>query len=114
MADETQLRRIELDFLPEAVVLKSGAIRFRHYLITKHAIDRFVERCEKPSVDIIPMLHDAVLAEIHRAKLSIRRVLRNVDRHGGYVLYNSPAFFIVKQDEECGYHVISTVITPDP
>lgn len=113
MADPTQLKRIELEYMPEAVVLRSGAMRFRHYLISLHAIDRFVERCEKPAKEIIRMLHEAVLADSRKAKQSIRRVINNVENDGGYVLYNSPAFFIVKQDDEAGYHVVSTVITPD-
>lgn len=113
MADHTQLKRIELEYMPEAVVLRSGAMRFRHYLISLHAIDRFVERCEKPAKEIIRMLHEAVLADSRKARPAIQRVISNVEDSGGYVLFNRPAFFIIKQDEKDGFHVVSTVITPD-
>lgn len=113
MANHTQFQRIEFEYLPEAVVLKKGSILFRHYMISLHAVDRFVERCGKPAKEIVRMLHEAVLADSRKSRPSIRRVINNVENEGGYVLFNRPAFFIIKPDDSVGYHVVSTVITPD-
>lgn len=111
--DQGVLKRIEISGLPEAVMLRSGAIRFRHYQISVHALDRFAERLDRPVEDILPMLNDAVLAVHGRAKApGIRRVIRVAEQRGGYVLYNRPAFFVVVPDPKVGLHVVSTVMTP--
>lgn len=108
-----QLKRIEIDGLPEAVMLRKGGIRFRHYYISVHAMDRFVERCDKPATEILVALHDAVLACHERARSAgARRVIRVTEERGGYVLFSGKAYFIMKVDDVTGVHVVSTVMTP--
>lgn len=108
-----QLKRIEIDGLPEAVMLRKGGIRFRHYYISVHAMDRFVERCDKPATEILVALHDAVLACHERARSAgARRVIRVAEERGGYVLFSGKAYFIMKVDDVTGVHVVSTVMTP--
>lgn len=108
-----QLKRIALDGLPEAIMLKRGAILFRHYEISVHAIDRFVERCDLRPDDILPMLHEAALAFAQSiAHVGIRRVVSNAEQRGGYVLVNGNCYFIVVPDQKHGRHVVTTVLTP--
>lgn len=113
MERDNQLKRITHQYLPEAVILRTGAIRFRHYLISIHALDRFTERCDRPATDIIQLLHDAVLACVERSnRPAIRRVIRVAESRGGYVLMNKLCYFIISPDAENGLHVVSTVMTP--
>lgn len=108
-----QLKRIETEGLPEAVMLRKGGIRFRHYYISVHAMDRFVERCDRPAYEILPVPHEAVLACHERSRhAGARRVIKAADERGGYVLFNGKAYFIMKVDETTGVHVVSTVMTP--
>ncbi|MND16974.1 hypothetical protein D3C76_469000 [compost metagenome] len=107
------LKRIEAEGLPEAVMLRKGGIRFRHYYISVHAMDRFVERCDRPAYEILPVLHEAVLACYERSRhAGARRVIKAAEDRGGYVLFNGRAYFIMKVDEVTGVHVVSTVMTP--
>lgn len=107
------LKRISLDGLPDAVALANGAIRFRHYHISVHALDRFVERYGSPADAIVTLLHDAVVAYEHRAKTpGIRRVIRVAEARGGYVLLSGSCFFVVVPDKELNLHVVATVMTP--
>lgn len=107
------LRRIDVDGLPESVMLPKGGIRFRHYYISVHAMDRFVERCERPAYEILPALHDAVLACHERSRhAGARRVIRAAEDRGGYVLFSGKTYFIMKVDNRTGVHIVSTVMTP--
>lgn len=108
-----QFKRIDIEGLPEAVMLRKGGIRFRHYYISVHAMDRFVERCERPAYEILVALHDAVLACHDRARSAgARRIIRVAEERGGYVLFSGKVYFIMKVDEVTGVHVVSTVMTP--
>ncbi|WNL63596.1 hypothetical protein ST4_038 [Aeromonas phage ST4] len=108
-----QFKRIDIEGLPQAVMLRKGGIRFRHYYVSVHAMDRFVERCGRPASEILASLHDAVLACYERAKSpGARRVIRTADERGGYVLFSGKVYFIMKVDQETGIHVVSTVMTP--
>ena len=113
MGKHQYLKRIVVEGLPEAVMLRKGGIRFRHYYISVHAIDRFVERCDRPASEILVALNDAVLACYERARSAgARRVIRIADQRGGYVLFSGKVYFIMKVDEATGVHVVSTVMTP--
>lgn len=113
MEAQEQLKRWNIDGLPEAVMLRGGAIRFRHYLISVHAIDRFVERSDLSARDIVPMLDSAYLACASRSRSAgARRVIRTAESRGGYVLLSGFCYFIVVPDAKTGLHVVSTVMTP--
>lgn len=108
-----RLRRIVADGVPEAVLMPGGSIQFRHYTISLHAIDRFVERYGKPADHMVPMLHNAFLADENRAKVKgIKRVIRVAESRGGYVLISGCCYFIVLPDPVTGRHVVTTVMTP--
>lgn len=108
-----RLKRLDIEGLPEAVMTKGGSIIFRHYMISQHAIDRFVERCDLPAADVVPMLHGAVLACMTRSKsVGIRRVIRVAESRGGYVLLNGYCYFVIVPDGKHGMHVVTTVMTP--
>lgn len=113
METQGRLKRIPVDGAPEAVMMQGGSILFRHYTISLHAIDRFVERCDRPAADILPMLHNAVLACLERAKRAgIKRVIRVAQERGGYVLFYETCYFVVVPDPKTGSHVVTTVMTP--
>ncbi len=105
-------RNRERDDIPEAIILETGAIRFRHYLISIHAIDRFMQRTDGDLFGMIETLHDAVLAIRERSNhYALRRAFERNDEAGGYTLKNKNVFFFVQIDAERGYHVIATVMT---
>ena len=111
MAKSTQLKRIHFDGLPEAVVLSCGDLRFRHYLITNHAMDRFSQRYNRPAEDIVPTIHGAVfLDEQSCQRPKVRRLVRKAEERGGYVLRHNYCFFVVKPDEFTGVHIVRTVV----
>lgn len=113
MTEVGRLKRISVENAPEAVMLQGGAILFKHYTISLHAIDRFVERCDRPAEDILPMLNDAVLACIDRARRAgVKRVIRVAEERGGYVLFNHDCYFVIVPDDRVGSHVVTTVMTP--
>lgn len=94
-------------------MLQGGSMIFRHYTISLHAIDRFVERSDRPAEDILPLLHNAVLACVHRAKRAgIKRVIRVAEERGGYVLFCENCYFIVVPDGKNGSHTVTTMMTP--
>ncbi len=109
MHDRVVRRR---DDIPEAVILETGAIRFRHYLISVHAIDRFQQRTNGSVPDLIEALNDAVLAISGRSHhVGLRRALKRNDDAGGYTLKHGNAFFFVRIDPAHDYHVIATIMT---
>lgn len=100
------------DDIPEAVILEAGAIRFRHYLISAHAADRFLERTGSTLSDMISSLNDAVLAIRERSyHVGLRKAFERNEASGGYTLKNGNAFFFVQIDKVSGHHVIATVMT---
>ena len=112
MGNPSQLKRIHFDGLPEAVVLSCGDLRFRHYQITQHAMDRFAQRYNRPAEDIVPALHAAGFVDEQNARLpKIRRLVQNAGQRGGYVLGHRYAFFVVKPDDKTGLHIVRTVVT---
>ncbi len=94
-------------------MMPGGSIHFRHYTVSLHAIDRFVERCNRPAGEILPLLHKAYVAYEHRARRSgIRRVIRVAEQRGGYVLSCQQCYFIVVPDTKTDRHVVTTVLSP--
>jgi hypothetical protein len=82
-------------------------------IITEGEIDRFVERCDRPAEDILPLLHNAVLACVHRARRAgVKRVIRVAEERGGYVLFCETCYFVIVPDARTGSHVVTTVMTP--
>lgn len=111
--EQGRLKRIHVDGAPDAVMLQGGSILFKHYTISLHAIDRFVERCDRPAEDILPMLNNAVLACVERARRAgVKRVIRVAEERGGYVLFCQDCYFVIVPDDKVGSHVVTTVMTP--
>lgn len=111
--EQGRLKRIHVDGAPDAVMLQGGSILFKHYTVSLHAIDRFVERCDRPAEDILPMLNNAVLACVERARRAgVKRVIRVAEERGGYVLFHQDCYFVIVPDDKVGSHVVTTVMTP--
>ena len=110
--EHNTLKRINFDGLPETIVMPQGQIRFRHYHITLHAIDRFAERCDRPAHEIIMSLNDACVAyaDTERRPASRRMITKNMEQ-GCYVLKNGNTYFIVGHDKDNVNHVVKTVMT---
>lgn len=76
----------------------SGSVYYRHYRITAHAIDRYIERIGGDVGNLIADLDGAGLFDINRKGLS-RKVCASAarcDREGGWALTNGKAIFFVK------------------
>ena len=100
------------DDIPEAIILETGAIRFRHYLISVHAIDRFMQRTNGGLTDLMEALHDSVLALPERSRhYGIQRAFERNDSAGGYTLKYKSVFFFIQIDPDRGYHVVATIMT---
>lgn len=113
MLDKGKLRRVDVDGMPEAAMTNAGNIIWRHYLISAHAIDRFVERCERPAEEFIPMLSSAFLACPSRARSArIRKRIVAAEARKGYVLLNGQCYFIVVPNEKGDQHIVKTVLSP--
>ncbi|HHA2247817.1 TPA: hypothetical protein ACOEHG_002698 [Enterobacter ludwigii] len=76
----------------------SGSVYYRHYRITTHAIERYIERIGGDAGNLIADLGSAGLFDINRKGLS-RKVCACVakcGREGGWALTNGKAVFLVK------------------
>jgi hypothetical protein len=79
-----------------------GAVLYRQYRISAHAIERYIERIGGDVGNLISDLCSSGLFDINRNGVSRRlcaSVLKN-SRDGGWALTNGKAVFFVKQDFE--------------
>lgn len=107
-----RLKRCNFEGLPDAVMLEKGQIRFKHYHITLHAIDRFVERTGRPADEIVVAIANAHLASFDRARtVGSRRIIKKTEEEGGYVLLDGGTYFIVIPSATSGHHAVKTVLT---
>lgn len=106
-------KSVSVNVLVEPELTKKGGIRYRHYYLSAHALDRFIERCKRPLMEAVGMLANASLACTTRSRSFVaQRVINGAEETGGYALFNKGVYFIVKVDECTGVHVVLTVITP--
>lgn len=101
-------------YVPEARMDLSDSVYYRHYRITVHAIDRYIERIGGDVGNMIADLEDAWVFDINRKGL-LRRLCASVarcERSGGYALSNGNAIFIVKPGAQ--RHAIVTTLLVRP
>ncbi|ECZ5235259.1 hypothetical protein AH156_19905 [Salmonella enterica subsp. enterica serovar Enteritidis] len=93
--------------------LSDDGIVYRHYRITKHAIQRFMERVRATLDDIFPALDRAVIADARQAKdHRVQDQIKRAERQGGYCLLDPETnvyFFIALGHGKL--HAISTIMT---
>ncbi|WP_288821297.1 hypothetical protein [uncultured Leclercia sp.] len=78
--------------------MQTDGIEYRHYHITKHAIQRFTERVTTAIDEIFISLDRVVLADIQQQKdHRVQDQIRRAERNGGYVLCDpeTDVFFFV-------------------
>ncbi|KAB0554568.1 hypothetical protein [Pantoea stewartii] len=95
---------------PEPKMVASGRIRHRHYLITVHALERYIERIGGDAGDMIAEIDSSWLFDFNQRGHS-RRCCASAaaaDRAGGYTLSSGRAMFIVFPKEQ---HAIVTTLS---
>ncbi|EJB5612749.1 hypothetical protein [Klebsiella michiganensis] len=91
-------------------MIASGCIRYRHYLITVHALDRYIERIGGDAGDMITDIDNAWLFDPNQSGQHRRNCASAAiaERTGGYALSNNRVMFIVIPEE---HHVIVTTLS---
>ena len=101
---------------PSGVVaeMKTDGIKYRHYNITKHAIERYTERARQPLDNLFVSIDRSVLADARKAKdHRIQNQIRKSETRGGYCMFDPETgiyFFMVIGH---ALHTICTVMTSD-
>lgn len=95
---------------PEPKMIASGCIRHRHYLITVHALERYIERIGGDAGDMIADIDSAWLFDFNQNGQSRANCVSaaSAERAGGYALSNGRAMFIVIPQEQ---HAIVTTLS---
>ncbi|EKK5568061.1 hypothetical protein PN823_004481 [Enterobacter hormaechei] len=101
---------------PSGIVaeMKTDGIKYRHYNITKHAIERYMQRVHYDLDNFFVSLDRAVIADAQRASdHRIQRQIRKTEQNGGYCLFDPEAkvFFFMAIGKHL--HTICTVMTSD-
>lgn len=95
--------------LPEPKMMVSGCIRHRHYLITVHALERYIERIGGDAGDMIAEIDRSWLFDFnprHHPR-RCRASAATADRAGGYALSSGRAIFIVLPQEQ--HNIVTTI-----
>lgn len=98
------------DFVSAPRMDISDSIYYRHYRITRHAAERYLERIGGDVGNMLLDLNGAVLFEScrkrtpHKLRVSVIRC----EQEGGYALINGKAIFLVKPDNR--RHTIVTTL----
>lgn len=96
--------------LPEPKMIASGCIRHRHYLITVHALERYIERIGGDAGDMIADIDSAWLFDFNQSGQPRRCCVSAAaaERAGGYALSDGRSMFIVIPEEQ---HAIVTTLS---
>lgn len=100
----------EMDSTTELKIEPSGCVCYRHYLITRHAIDRYIERIGGDLGNMIADLDNAWLFDTSRKRLtrSMCACIARHERRGGWAITNGRAVFIIRPTLH--QHVIVTTL----
>ncbi|EOF7793580.1 hypothetical protein ACFXTU_002339 [Salmonella enterica] len=87
-----------------------GSVYYRHYRITRHAIDRYIERIGGDLGNMIADLENSWLFDVNKKglKRSCCATAAKCERKGGYVLCNGRAMFLIRPAAH--QHIILTTI----
>lgn len=97
----------------EPEMTASGCVQFRHYIVTAHAIDRYIERIGGDVGNLIYDLADAWVFDVGRRNVSrpLCASVARLEREGGYGLRNGNAIFMVRPCDR--RHVIVTTLSAE-
>lgn len=89
---------------------RSGCVYYRHYRITTHALERYIERIGGDVGNLIIDLDNSGVLEVSNKRISgeIRSSLTRCESEGGWALTNNQAIFIVMP--ALNRHVIVTTL----
>lgn len=101
---------------PSGVIaeMRPGGIKYRHYSITKHAIERYTQRAHNTLDNLFVSIDRAVLADARQAKdYRIQNQIRKSENSGGYCMYDpeTGVYFFMAMSKTL--HVICTVMTTE-
>lgn len=99
---------------PSGIVaeMKTDGIKYRHYIITKHAIERYTQRARNTLDNLFVALDRAVLADARQAKdHRIQQQIRKSEMKGGYAMFDpeTDVYFFMAVGQRL--HTICTVMT---
>lgn len=100
----------EVEHVTEIALEPSGAICYRNYRLTRHSIDRYIERIGGDLGNMIADLDNSWLFDTGN-KRAARKVSASVykrEQNGGWALTNGNAVFIVTPRDK--HHVIVTTL----
>ena len=92
--------------------MMTDCIFYRHYRITKHAAERYIERVTSAIDELFVSLDRAVLAERNQQKdVRVMEQIRRAEDKGGYVLVDpeTRSYFFIAMEGRA--HSICTVMT---
>lgn len=93
-------------------VMNYEGVRYKHYKISQHALERFIQRARMTLDNIFVALDRAVLADANRARdHRIQQQIRKSERSGGYCMFDpeTQIYFFLAISKKC--HVICTIMT---
>lgn len=101
---------------PSGVIaeMKTDGIKYRHYSITKHAIERYTQRARNTLDNLFVSIDRAVMADARQAKdYRIQNQIRKSEANGGYCLVDpeTDVYFFMAISRTL--HVICTVMTAE-
>lgn len=99
-----------INTFPEPKMIMSGCIRHRHYLITVHALERYIERIGGDAGSMISDIDNAWLFDFNQNGQPRKNCVSaaSAERAGGYALSTDRAMFIVIPQEQ---HTIVTTLS---
>jgi hypothetical protein len=95
-------------------IMKMDGVNYKHYTITQHAIERFMQRVGMTLDNIFIALDRAVMADQRRARdHRIQQQIRKSEQNGGYCMFDPETnvyFFLAVGPKR---HTICTIMTRD-
>lgn len=94
------------------IMTASGCVQFRHYMVTVHAIERYIERIGGDVGNLILDLKNA-LFDVSKKGIprSLYASVARCEREGGYGLRHDKAIFLIKP--KARQHVIVTTLSAE-
>lgn len=92
--------------------MKTDGIKYRHYIITKHAIERYTQRARNTLDNLFVSIDRAVLADARQSKdYRIQNQIRKSEQNGGYCMFDpeTGVYFFMAVGRTL--HTICTVMT---
>ena len=95
------------------VMTVSVCVQFRHYMVTVHAIERYIERIGGDVGNLILDLKNAWVFDVSKKGIprSLCASVARCEREGGYGLRHDKAIFLIKP--EARQHVIVTTLSAE-